>query len=92
MKKLLATIVAAAFASAAFAQSKDVTDKKGATVTDKKGQAVTTKEIKEKPKHPAPKLPEARKKEPKQPGGNVTTKRGEQVGTKKGGDVKSGQK
>ena len=44
MKKLLAVIVAAAFASTTFAQPKDVTDKKGGTVTDKKGEAVTTKE------------------------------------------------
>jgi hypothetical protein len=87
MKKLLAMIVAAAFASTAFAQSKDVTDKKGGTVTDKKGGAVTTKDVKEKPQHPAPKFPkgEARKKEPKTPG-NVSTKRGE------GSEVKSGQK
>src|SRR5262245_17532943 len=46
MKKLLAMIVAAAFASTAFAQ-KDVTDKKGGTVTDKKGEAVHTKDVKE---------------------------------------------
>jgi len=92
MKKVLAMLVAAAFASAAFAQSKDVTDKKGATVTDKKGGAVTTKDVKDKPQHPAPKLPEAKKKEPKAPGGNVTTKRGEKVSDKKGNEVKSGQK
>jgi hypothetical protein len=93
MKKLLAMLVAAAFASTAFAQSKDVTDKKGGTVTDKKGMAVTTKDIKEKPQHPAPKFPkgEAKKKEPKTPG-KVSTKRGEAVTDKKGSEVKSGQK
>jgi Ni/Co efflux regulator RcnB len=94
MKKLLAVIVAAAFASVAFAQSKDVTDKKGSTVTDKKGSSnVTTKDVKEKKQHPMPKLPkaEAKKKEPKTPG-NVATKRGESVTDKKGAEVKSGQK
>ena len=93
MKKLVAMIVAAAFASVAFAQSKDVTDKKGSTVTDKKGGAVTTKDVKEKPQHPAPKLPKGtvKKKEPKTPG-NVSTKRGEAVTDKKGAEVKSGQK
>ena len=83
----IALIVAAAFASTAFAQDKkDVTTKGGGKTN------ASTKAVKEKPQHPAPKLPEARKKEPKQPGGNVTTKRGENVTAKKGGEVKCGQK
>lgn len=93
MKKLLAIIVAAAFASTALAQ-KDVTDKKGGTVTDKKGAAVTTKAMKEKPKNETKiSMPKGKvkSKEPKS-GGNVTTKRGEQVTNKKGDEVKSGQK
>ena len=94
MKKVLAMIVAAAFASAVFAQAKDVTDKKGGTVTDKKGGAVTTKDVKDKPKSETKiSMPKGKvkSKEPKS-GGNVTTKRGEQVTNKKGDDVKSGQK
>jgi Ni/Co efflux regulator RcnB len=87
MKKLLAVLVAAAFASTALAQSKDVTTKGGGKTN------ATTKDVKEKPQHPAPKLPQGsvKKKEPKTPG-NVTTKRGEQVTDKKGAEVKSGQK
>ena len=86
MKKVLAIIVAAAFASAAFAQ-KDVTTKGGGATN------ATTKDVKDKPKHPAPKLPKGKvkAKEPKQPG-EVKTKRGEAVTDKKGADVKSGQK
>ena len=88
MKKLLVVIVAAAFACTAFAQDKkDVGTKSGGKTN------ASTKDVKEKPQHPTPKLPEAKKKEPKQPGGNVTTKRGENVTDKKGGaEVKSGQK
>ena len=86
MKKLLAIIVAAAFASTAFAQAKDVTTKSGGKTN------AATKDVKDKPQHPAPKLPKAKAKEPKQPGGNVTTKRGENVTGKKGDEVKSGQK
>jgi len=87
MKKLLAVIVAAAFASTAFAQSKDVTTKGGGKTN------ASTKDVKDKPQHPTPKLPKAKAKEPKQPGGNVTTKRGENVtGKKSGAEVKSGQK
>lgn len=88
MKKLLALIVAAAFATTAFAQDKkDVTTKGGGKTN------AATKDVKDKPQHPTPKLPKAKAKEPKQPGGNVTTKRGESVTDKKGGaEVKSGQK
>ena len=51
------------------------------------------KVVKKKPQHPTRKRPKAKAKEPKQPGGNVTTKRGENVtGKKTGAEVKSGQK
>lgn len=89
MKKLLSVIVAAAFAAASAgvaAQSKDVTTK-GSGKTN-----AQTKDVKDKPQHPTPKLPKAKAKEPKQPGGNVSTKRGESVTNKKGDEVKSGQK
>ena len=87
MKKFLAILVAAAFASAAIAQDKkDVTTKGGGKTN------AATKDVKDKPQHPTPKLPKAKAKEPKQPGGNVTTKRGENVSNKKGDEVKSGQK
>ena len=88
MKKLLAILVAAAFASTAIAQDKkDVGTKSGGKTN------ASTKDVKEKPVHPTPKLPKAKEKEPKQPGGNVTTKRGENVtGKKNNAEVKSGQK
>ena len=87
MKKFLAVIVAAAFASSAALAQKDVTTKSGGATN------ATTKDVKDKPKHPAPKLPKAKAKAPKAPGGNVTTKRGENVtGKKTGAEVKSGQK
>ena len=89
MKKFLAILVAAAFASTAFAQDKkDVSTKSGGKTN------ASTKDVKDKPQHPTPKLPKmkAKAKEPKAPGGNVTTKRGENVSNKKGDEVKSGQK
>jgi hypothetical protein len=84
MKALLSVLVAAAFAASSFnavAQSKDVTTKAGEDAKAKDGTAVKTKEMKDKPKHPAPKIEKKAKKE-KPKGAEMKTKEGEAVKTK----------
>ena len=89
MKALLSVIVAAAFAVVnvnAFAAShmaaaKDVTTKSGEAAKAKDGTNVKTKEMKDKPKNPAPKIEKKPKKE-KPKGAEMKTKTGDAVKTK----------
>ena len=89
MKSLLSALIAAAFAAVsvnAFAAShtagaKDVTTKSGEAAKAKDGTAVKTKEMKDKPKNPAPKIEKKAKKE-KPKGAEMKTKTGDAVKTK----------
>ena len=84
MKTLLSVLVAAAFAATGFnavAQSKDVTTKAGEAAKAKDGTNVKTKDVKDQPKHPAPKMAKPAKKE-KPKGGEIKTKTGDPVKAK----------